>query len=551
MNLINDDWLPVRRESGKEEKIAPWRITEPEDPILALSAPRPDFNGALTQFLIGLLQTALMPKDENEWSKWLENPLSPEILKERFGEYAHAFETEGEKGAFMQDFDSLENGKEKPIFCLLIDSPGENTIKDNRDHFVKRDRAEKFCEACTITALFTLQVNAPSGGSGHRTSLRGGGPLTTLVVLDTESDWPDERRLWRNLWLNVLDKDRFWGNHDQSKNQFHDIFPWLAKTRTCKRGEITVPANASLLQMYWGMPRRIRIQQGCLESGVCDLCGEKTPRLIENYKTKPHGVKYESWRHHLSPYYKDKKKKELLPRHPKEGDVSYQHWLDYIYTDKAERGGKPAAVVSRFRPSAERWGDQFRLRAFGYECKPGQMKARCYYDKTFPLFMTAAGTREAFFKRVSAMTEASGLFAGYFSKAVQAACFLKRSEKRKKSVPAVKKSDKRQEFVLAMKKIFYQKTEEDFFRLIQELPDKIKAQEDRNTLRKWHSILKTNALNLFDFQAERGDFVYGDPKRIVQAKRTLKENIYHKDIKELLQLHDTLKKPKKEPAERR
>jgi hypothetical protein len=31
--------------------------------------------------------------------------------------------------------------------------------------------------------LFSLQLNAPSGGKGYRTGLRGGGPLTTLIEL--------------------------------------------------------------------------------------------------------------------------------------------------------------------------------------------------------------------------------------------------------------------------------------------------------------------------------------------------------------------------------
>ncbi len=56
MNLLESQWIPVRRESG-ESYIAPWQLTEPDDSVLELAAPRPDFNGALLQFLIGLLQT--------------------------------------------------------------------------------------------------------------------------------------------------------------------------------------------------------------------------------------------------------------------------------------------------------------------------------------------------------------------------------------------------------------------------------------------------------------------------------------------------------------
>lgn len=64
MNLINDQWLSVYRRSGIEDRIAPWQLTEAiqDNPVERLNALRPDFNGALVQFCIGLLQTAFAPK---------------------------------------------------------------------------------------------------------------------------------------------------------------------------------------------------------------------------------------------------------------------------------------------------------------------------------------------------------------------------------------------------------------------------------------------------------------------------------------------------------
>ena len=62
-NLINAAWLPVRRRSGAIEHIPPWRVTDgiAEDPFVAFAWPRPDFNGAAHEFLIGLLSTAAAP----------------------------------------------------------------------------------------------------------------------------------------------------------------------------------------------------------------------------------------------------------------------------------------------------------------------------------------------------------------------------------------------------------------------------------------------------------------------------------------------------------
>lgn len=67
MNLIYDKWIPVRKADGSRDTIAPWEITK--DNYVAVASTRPDFDGALTQFLIGLLQTTCTP-DEPTWWKW-------------------------------------------------------------------------------------------------------------------------------------------------------------------------------------------------------------------------------------------------------------------------------------------------------------------------------------------------------------------------------------------------------------------------------------------------------------------------------------------------
>ena len=105
MNLIHDAWIPIRRKNGEETRIAPWEVTTrySDDPIVALAAPRPDFNGALIQFLIGLLQTTCAPDSPRTWREWLRNPPSPEELHVKFEPVAYAFELDGDGPRFMQD----------------------------------------------------------------------------------------------------------------------------------------------------------------------------------------------------------------------------------------------------------------------------------------------------------------------------------------------------------------------------------------------------------------------------------------------------------------
>jgi len=105
MNLINDRWIPIRRADGSKDKIAPWEITEnihdEKKKIIAVASPRPDFDGALIQFLIGLLQTACTPETEDVWWDWREMPPSLERLQNLFNHFAASFELEGDAPRFM------------------------------------------------------------------------------------------------------------------------------------------------------------------------------------------------------------------------------------------------------------------------------------------------------------------------------------------------------------------------------------------------------------------------------------------------------------------
>ena len=203
-----------------------------------------------TKFLIGLLQTTVAPEDQEQWFERWEDGFNASELQKVFESVAVAFELFNETGpAFLQDFD-LPDGEQKPLHALLIDGPGSKTLKDNLDHFIKGGMIDSACEACSAAALFTLQTNAPSGGAGHRVGLRGGGPLTTLVL-----PGDDKASLWKKLWLNVLTEEDY-SSECQGKAE---IFPWMAETRfSDKTGQATLPDDTHLLQMYWGMPRRIR-----------------------------------------------------------------------------------------------------------------------------------------------------------------------------------------------------------------------------------------------------------------------------------------------------
>lgn len=526
MNLINDPWIPVRRKSGVCERIAPWQLTETDDPVMVLNAPRPDFNGALMQFLIGLLQTTATPNNHHAWAAWLEEPPTPAVLKAQFEPYADAFVLQGEKGSFMQDFEPLEGAGFNGIAELLIDSPGGNTVKENKDHFIKRGRVEQVCPCCAATALFSLQTNAPSGGQGHRTSLRGGGPLTTLVILDENSDLPND--LWRSVWLNVLEQQTLNTlTGDKDNTELAAMFPWMAKTRTSEKdtGKETTPLDAHPLQMYWGMPRRIRVEWQSPLSGRCDLCNAVSDSLVTQYQSKNYGVNYVgAWQHPLSPYSRSKTG-DLLPQHPQPGGMTYQHWLG-LFEDSGHQFS--AAVVKRYRQLAQDWDEQLRLYTFGYDMD--NMKARCWYETTFPLFILPEAIRLNFIKRIQALTEASTEFASFVRSCVKEAWFKR---------PGDTRGD-----VSFLTQSFYQHTEIAFYQAAKALQTKLTDGTDQTVLHSWHETLRKEALDLFDYWAARGDIAQANPRRVADARNKLIALCHSEKIKKALQLPITEKKSK-------
>jgi len=519
MNLLHDQWIGAIRADGGRVKIAPWQMSDPR--YLDVAAPRPDFKGALVQFLIGLLQTVCPPETTEDWAEWWEAP-DPETLKARLAGAAEVFELDSKGAAFMQDY-ALPEAERTPIAALLIESPGGKTIRDNLDHFVKRGQVNAMCRHCVAAALFTLQTNAPSGGVGHRTGLRGGGPLTTLVVPDT-GEGPSN--LWQKIWLNILpgaDADLF-----RTKNTAtSDIFPWTGPTRTSesKGGRETFPDHAHPCQAFWGMPRRIRVDFSEPVSGECDVCGEPADNMVSFYRTKNYGVNYlGAWRHPLSPHAIDPKhEKPPLPIHGQKGGVTYRHWLGLVLAD--ESGNRqPAAVVSHYIDEKIDFVSmatlEARLWAFGYDMD--NMKARGWCESTMPVYPFPGRIKDRLQNAAADFVQVADEIGANVRSAVKKAWF---------SRPGDVKGDL--SFIHAA---FWQNTEPLFYATLSGLIASLKNTESISDLSsRWVSGLRREALNLFDQWALSGPLEDLDMKRVVKARRELQKWTYNsKKVKKLV-----------------
>lgn len=390
MNLITDAWLQVRTESGEERMGSPLELLvgagSGQDPPVELVAARPDFRQGAYMFLVGLLQTVFTPEDEDVWLDRLDGPGEErEDLRRALKDVDSCFELRGET-PFLQEA-GLDAKNVKPVEELVL-----GTAKEEHDHFVKRNRYPGLCESCAALALFVRQANAPAAGRGYRTGLRGGGPLTALLVpLRNASSAP----LWTRLWLNVLHDELLrhglQGNFDRP---LQDAFPWMGSIPTSETGKETMPQDCHALHVYWSMPCRFLLAEPAAENLPCPLCGQKDQKLVQAYRTAPSGINYAgAWRHPLSAYYPQKTEGavEWIARKGQPGGIVYRFWPDFglpsAEGDNAPNQA-PLPVIQLAQldcePGEGPLSPEVRVHIAGYDVE--NAKVRCWYEGTAPVF---------------------------------------------------------------------------------------------------------------------------------------------------------------------
>ncbi|HOU80704.1 MAG TPA: type I-E CRISPR-associated protein Cse1/CasA [Methanoregulaceae archaeon] len=517
---MEDPWIPCMHADGSRVHLAPWEIFDRkrEIKLASLATSRPDFQGSIVQFLIGLAQTTMAPASDFEWLDALQKPPDPSFVRERFATVAPAFNLGGDGSLFMQD-PSCSDGDEIPIEWLVIGMPGDNTLKLNRDFFSKRNTVQNLCPACAALALMTLQINGPQGGKGHMTGLRGGGPLTTVILGDS---------LAETIWLNVLPESEFFaGLKADRKSEMHDIFPWMSVSGPgggSTRGRKVSITDASQLQMFWGTGRRILLETGKLNEAICDICGEHTDSGISSYKTKPYGIQYdESWRHVLTPYYrkKEKEKETMLPVHLSREGIVYRHWLGIVQNDP-EEGREIARVVSRFhRISGDVWGllpKTPRLWAFGYDFD--KVKARCWYDSVMPLLSVKEEIREEYERNTAQVIRAAQYSADVVHGAVKDALYSK--ECGEKTIAGPLLPGNAPSNIPIVKVRFWAETESLFYQTIGMFKSALESGEPVEPVKaEWVKDIRATGLSLFDFYAQAEFVDEVRPCAVVKARKRL------------------------------
>lgn len=454
LNLIADAWIPVRMADGACRKIAPWQIAEPG--IAFPDWPRPDLNVACLEMLIGLVYMADPPENIEDWDRRVG--ANPDRLREKLAPYAPAFNLLGEGPLFLQDFEPL-SGEQNPVDMLFIDSAGGNTIRNNADLMVHRGRYGSLDPALAAMTLYTFQAFAPAGGAGNRTSMRGGGPLVTLV--DPEAD------LWALVWANVP---------EGRPAEMRDL-PWMRATKLSDNGTFTYPPDDQSfgVEAFFGQPRRLRL---IAEKGV-----------VTGVIQKPSGTNYAGWRHPLSPYYRLKLGSELLPKHPRAGRFGLRNWLGVTMGAKDDGLAEVALCLKAWK---SRGGGAGSVLVAGWGMD--NMKARDFTFSRQPI--------------VDLEVEAEDRLKGLILAADQAGILLRAA-----LAPVLAEGDAREE----QREAFFIAIETDFLTALSQLASGADPEKD------WLKTLRKQAFQQFDAFALPGldQRVSDQVQKIVDARKYL------------------------------
>ena len=513
-SLVGRPWLPVALVNGQREYVRLCDVTRPD--IIRLDTGRPDCDISLTEFLIGLLAVAMGPKDRRDWKNRYKDPPTLAELDAVLQPFGPAMTLDGDGERFFQDREVLV-GTATPVAALFMDAPAE--------HFQVEGRIVVLSRAGAALALATLQTSAPAGGAGHRTSLRGGGPLTTLVVPGTRDSI--EPTLWQRLWANIPTGFRADVTDIATIGQ---VFPWMAATRISGKGGLTTtPDNVHAGQVFFGMPRRIRlIFQDNPQGRPCDLTGHVDDVIVTSYVTKPGGANYTAWSraHPLSPYYRvHESDPEFLPVHLKSSRVGYRQWLGIVM--EAQTGLRvPARCLLEFRERAEDLEDfepqvitGARLLVAGYAMD--NMKPLDFAESLLPLVMTNdPEVSEAVRTLAHNWVQAADTAANQLVSAVKLALFGESS-----------KVDRDSTLLEAVKSRFWADTEEDFYDQLRAGTETFEQftgdlADGKNTISQtsggtWLKTLSRHVLAIFDDAVPIENAESGRIKDVIAGRRML------------------------------
>lgn len=494
LNLLTDPVFPVRALSGARRWVCFSELMDEQgDTPVSFAWPRADLNIASAELAVGLLCLIHRPTSHAEWQElWGGGKVHER--DDRIRDLAALFnllgDAHGDGPRFCQDYESLD-GEANDVESLFIDTPGGNGQKKNADLMTHRNRYPALGLKAAAMALYGLQQFAPAGGAGNRTSLRGGGPMTTLVMPWKEEGTPVS--LARLLLLNVpLSPALQWLDDSEIARALPWLKPTITSDGTPEREVSEADQDVHALHAFFGMPRRIRLVADGF--GACPITGEEGP-LVTGFIQKPWGFNYTVWRHPLTPY-RQKKDQVAFTVKPKPRRFGYRDWVGITVGRRkdAEKAfpAQNVEALTRRTGALRKQGLDVRLLAAGWAMN--NMEAESFLYSLQPLYLSGEGEQaqsEGIASVAVLMADAGDAAAGLLRRALNEALFGGKA----KSTDSGLFEDAAE--------TFFAHTEDEFHALLAPMSqesDGLDAGHERLS-RNWLACLRAVALAIFDEHA--------------------------------------------------
>ncbi|MEZ4462080.1 MAG: type I-E CRISPR-associated protein Cse1/CasA [bacterium] len=518
-NLLREAWIPAVLMDGTRRNIGLADIMDPS--VKGPDWPRPDFNLATWEFLIGFVQTAMAPRTETDWCSGYHEPPS-DRLKTAIAKYAPAFELVEGPARFMQEF-AGELSAEKTANQMFFEAPGDNTLKLNKDFFIKRGEDVVLGLDVMAIALFTRQIYENGFGGGYRGTLRGPGAIVSLIRGEN---------LWQSIWLNVAPAAA-----DAPIDA--TVFPWLGPTKTSEKGTLpTLAQDIHPMQVFWPMPSRMMLD---VEEGewTCSMTGKTITRGVRRFFTQQYGINYEDeFRHPLSPFMKDADKFRFRRGRELTGSGStYRSFADITLPYREGSKNHPALVVERYvseRRKNTTQSTRIVLSVSGFDF--AQANAKAFNQSQMPIFAFDGGQTDAkaierklgqFQKTVDELIAAAESAKLTIHGAVLRACYGEPSSGKSgyNWKFGEKKSLYGSTFGEQVEEEFWHSTESGFYACVEQVFDALNSDEKRERLidikLSWLKLLQQAGKRIFDESADGSDFQQKSPKAIVLARQEM------------------------------
>lgn len=368
MNLITDQWIPVRPlNGGGAEKIS-LRDLLCGEKKWELCLPRDDMELAAIQLLICITQTLITPKTAEELRRYIAKPMSETDYATAIRPYDDWFQLDHPKFPFMQ-VRGVAAKDPTPMDKLLAGLTGATNCCFIND----ADLAARLCPSCTTIALFNQATCTPGFGGGFKDPLRSGTPITTLV------QGPNLRQ---TVWLNIL-----------SENEITRSVPWHDATKQqkptwidpIKSASIPVQSIGFIRGLFW-QPAHIELLLPESADGLCSCCGVGSRCLYTNFNK----AKFSSysiigtWPHPHSARVLDFKKTGDIEQWFTSFTTSAPAWtqlnrfVEQVAPHKSIQGYEPAAVILQTRTLYGQQAQKLHLAVGGYRRNKASIVGRCH-----------------------------------------------------------------------------------------------------------------------------------------------------------------------------